>query len=229
MSYLPYPSIGGVAGMYEYANAVVMGIDQANTYHPFWTSGVVAGTLDGWTFTAGQSGTFSAVASASGGQIEITLGAHTLVAGQPFTITSATDAGYRPPNPTLFIIQSVTATTVKVIATFTATATGTWTMGAYLKAGTAAAGKYELTWSATAESSLGANKNYKFEPLQNTTNIDKAFGGQLMNSTGPQCCNGSAFVVVAAGDVFLMLCNNQTDTTDITITGCNFRLKRYAQ
>lgn len=50
-----------------------------------------------------------------------------------------------------------------------------------------------------------------------------------MNSTGPQCCSGSAFVAVAAGDVFTMLCNNQTDTTDITVVSMNFRLKRYAQ
>jgi len=45
MSYIPNPATGGVGGMFEYANAAVMGIDQVNTYHPFWTSGVVAGTL----------------------------------------------------------------------------------------------------------------------------------------------------------------------------------------
>ena len=146
MSYFLNPAIGGIGGMFEYQNAVSMGIDQVNTYHPFWTSGVVAGTLDGWTFTVGTGGTFSAVANAGGGQIQITIGAHTLVAGQPFAITSASVAGYRPPNPTLFIIQSVTATTVNVIATFTTTATGTWTQGAYLKAGAAAAGNYEVTW-----------------------------------------------------------------------------------
>lgn len=215
--------------MFEYANAVAMGIDQANTYHPFWTSGVQAGTLDGWTFTAGQSGTFTSVANAGGGQITLTLGAHTLVAGQPFAITSASVAGYQPPNPTLFIIQSVTATTVNVIATFTATATGTWTQGAYLKAGAGAAGKYEITWSATAQAATGSNKQFHFEPLQNTTNIDKGSAGQLMNATGPQSCSGSAFITVAAGDLLLMLCNNETDTTDITIIHCNFRLKRYAQ
>ena len=54
----PNPSLGGVGGMFEYENAVSMGIDQVNTYHPMWTSGVVTGTLDGWTFTAGLNGTF---------------------------------------------------------------------------------------------------------------------------------------------------------------------------
>ena len=229
MSYVPNPAIGGVGGMFEYLNAVVMGIDQVNTYHPFWTSGVVAGTLDGFTFTAGQSGTFSAVANAGGGQIQITIGAHTLVAGMPFAITSASVAGYQPPNPTLFIIQSVGATTVNVIATFTATATGTWAQGAFLKAGAGAAGKYEVTWSASSQAASGSNKNYRFQPCQNVTTIDKGAAAELMNSTGPQCCAGSAFIVVAAGDVLTMLCNNQTDTTDITIIDMNYRLKRYAQ
>ena len=215
--------------MFEYSNAVAMGIDQVNTYHPFWTSGVQAGVLDGWTFVAGQSGNFTAIANAGAGQIQITLGAHTLVAGQPFAITSASVAGYQPPNTTLFIIQSVTATTVNVLATFTATATGTWTQGAYLKAGTGAAGKYTLEWSATAQTASGANKNYRFEPLQNATNLDKGAAGQLMNTTGPQACSGSTFITVAAGDVLLMLCNNQTDTTDITIIDMNYRLQRYAQ
>ena len=64
---------------------------------------------------------------------------------------------------------------------------------------------------------------------QNATNVDKGAAGQLMNATGPQSCSGGAFVVVAAGDVFTMLCNNQSDTTDVTIVDMNFRLKRYAQ
>jgi hypothetical protein len=33
--------------------------------------------------------------------------------------------------------------------------------------------------------------------------------------------------VVAAGDVFQLLCMNQTDVTDVTIVDMNFRLLRY--
>jgi hypothetical protein len=226
---LTQSTISGVSGMFEYQNAVVMGIDQVNTYHPFWTAGVVAGSLDGWTFTAGLDGTFSAVANAGGGQIEITIGAHSLVAGQIFALTSASVAGYRPPNPTVFVIQSVTATTVRVIATFTATATGTWTRGAFLKAGPSAAGKYTIAWTCTAQAASGTNKDYHFEPWQNVTAIDKSAGGQLMNSTGPQCCAGPrAFITVAAGDIITMMCANQTDVTDLTIVDFNLTLLRYA-
>jgi hypothetical protein len=230
MSYTPYTSIGGIGGMYEYENATVMGIDQVNTYHPCWTAGVVAGVLDGWSFLAGVSGTFTAVANAGGGQVQITTSApHGMTAGQVVTITSASDAGYRPPNPQIFVIQSVGASTFNVVATFTSTATGTYTRGACLTAGPRAAGKYELLWSLTAQAASGTNKQYKFEPCQNAVNVDKGAAGQLMSSTGPQCCSGGAFVTVSAGDVFTLLCNNQTDTTDITITDLNYRLKRYSQ
>ena len=230
MSYIPNPAIGGVGGMFEYENAVVMGIDQANTYHPFWTSGVQAGTLDGWTFLAGTQGSFTSVANAGGGQIQITTSVpHGMLAGQVVCITSASVAGYQPPNPTIFVIQSVGASTFNVIATFTATATGTFARGASLKAGAGAAGKYTLEWSATSQAASGTNKTYKFEPCQNVTNVDKAAAGQLINSTGPQGCGGTAFLVVAAGDVLTMLCNNQTDTTDVTIIDMNYRLLRYAQ
>ena len=106
MSFTPYPGIGGVGGMFEYNNAVAMGIDQTGTYHPFWTAGVVAGTLDGWTFTAGQSGTFTAVANAGGGQIQITIGAHTLVAGQPFAnaLSQVRTLPIRPPFKPLSVL-----------------------------------------------------------------------------------------------------------------------------
>ena len=230
MSYLQNPTINGIGSMYEYANAVAMGIDQVATYHPFWTSGVVAGVLDGWTFLAGTSGSFTSVANAGGGQIQVTTSApHGMVAGQVVCLTSSSVAGYQPPNPTIFVIQSAGASTFNVLATFTATATGTFARGTCLTAGTAAAGKYTLEWSASAQAASGANKNYKFEPCQNVTNVDKAASGQLMNSTGPQACSGSAFLTVAAGDVLTMLCNNLTDTTDITIIYMNYRLKRYAQ
>ena len=111
MSYFPNPALGGVGGMFEYENAVSMGIDQVNTYHPMWTSGVVAGTLDGWTFLAGLDGTFTSVTNPGGGQVTFNTPApHGMVAGQVVAITGASVAGYQPPNPTIFVIQSTTST-----------------------------------------------------------------------------------------------------------------------
>lgn len=231
MSFIPYPSTGGVGGMFEYLNAVSMGIDQINTYHPFWTAGVVAGTLDGWTFLTGADGTFTSVANAGGGQITFnTPVAHGMVAGQIVAITGASVAGYQPPNPTLFVIQSVTATSFNVIATFTATATGFWTRGACLIAGAGAAGKYTIGFGVTAQATTGTNKNYRFQPCQNVTTIDKCVMGQLINSTGPQAgAAPRAFIIVATGDVITLLCQNQTDTTDLTIVDMNLTVQRYAQ
>jgi len=214
--------------MFEYENASSMGIDQVDTYHPMWTAGVVAGTLDGWTFTAGADGTFTSVANAGGGQLQFTTSApHGMSAGQVVAITASSVAGYRPPNPVSFVILSTGASTFNVAGTFTSTATGNWTRGSCLTAGPSAAGNYQLFWSVACKATSGSNKQYKFEPMQNTTYVDKAASMNLINSTGAQSQSASAFVTVAAGDVFQLLCMNQTDTSDVTIVDMNFRLLRY--
>lgn len=38
----------------------------------------------------------------------------------------------------------------------------------------------------------------------------------------------AAFLVVAAGDIISIMCQNQTDATDVTIVDMNLRVKRYA-
>jgi hypothetical protein len=228
VGYFPNPAIGGVGGMYEYANATVMGIDQANTYHPLWTAGVVAGTLDGWAFAAGVSGTFTAVADLGGGRMRITTGApHGLTNGRVVFLTSASVAGYRPPNATAFIISNVAASTFDVTGVFTSTASGTWTAGACLTAGTSAAGEYELFWSASAKTGAGVNKTYKFEAFQNAAELNKAAAWAIIDANGPSGFSGSAFVTVAAGDHICLACQNQTDATDVTIVGMNLRVLRY--
>ena len=132
MSYVPNLSTGGVAQMTEYANALSLVIDQVNTYHPLWTAGVVAGLLDGWTFSAGLDGSYTAVANLGGGQVRVTTAApHGMAAGRIVALTSSSVAGYQPPNPTVFKVTNVNSpTTFDVVATFTTTATGFWTAGA---------------------------------------------------------------------------------------------------
>ena len=109
MSYFPNPKIGGIAQMTEYANALSLVIDQVNTYHPLWTAGVVAGLLDGWTFTAGVDGSYTAVANLGGGLVRVTTAApHGLAAGRVVALTSSSVAGYQPPNPTVFVVKTST-------------------------------------------------------------------------------------------------------------------------
>jgi hypothetical protein len=227
MSYISNPAIGGVAEMFEYENAVVLGIDQVNTYHPINTAGVVAGFLDGWTFLAGVNGTFTSVANAGGGQITVnTSGAHGMLAGQIVALTSASVVGYRPPNPTIFIIQSVTATSFNVIATFTATATGTYTRGSTLIAGASSAGNYRLIWNASLNPTSGG-KNWKIEPLQQAANIDKAASAALVTGAGAACLSAACFLAIAAGDQLTLVINNETDATDVTVIDLNMQLLRY--
>ena len=229
LAYQPNVTVGGVGEMYEYANATPLVIDQVNTYHPIWTASVTAGVLDGFTFVAGVDSTYSAVTNPGGGQISFTVPAgHGMVAGQIFCVTSASVAGYRPPNPTIFVVQSVSATTIVVNGTFTATATGTWNRGASLVAGASAAGKYNLQWSATITPAAG-NKDWKMEPLQNATNLDKGAQGPFRLGGGGVGAplGGQVLVTVAAGDMFTLLINNTTDSSDVTITDLNYQLVRY--
>ena len=227
MSYFPNPAIGGLAEMTEYENAVLTGFDQTNTYHPVVDAAVSGSTLDGWTYLGSASGTYTTVANAGGGQI--TFGGatgHGMVAGQVVFITSSSVAGYQPPNPTIFIIQSVTANTFTVIGTFTTTATGNWSRGCSLTAGAGAAGQYLLFWSVTV-TPAGNNKNFKFEPVQNATNVDKCSAGSILTTTGPQCMSNQCCLPIAAGDILTLAGNNQTDSNDFTLVNMNFQLKRY--
>jgi hypothetical protein len=227
MSYTPNPAVNGVGEMSEYENAISLNITQTNTYNPIFTAGVVAGFLDGWTFVAGTGGAFTSVANAGGGQITFnTSGAHGMVAGQVVAITLSSVAGYRPPNPTIFVIQSVTATSFNVIASFTSTATGNYTRGTCIVAGPSAAGNYRLMWDATIAPANG-NKDWKIEPLQNASNLDKAASEQIIATAGAACLAGGCFLTVAAGDKISLAINNQTDTTDIIIRNLNLNVLRY--
>jgi hypothetical protein len=228
MSYTQNPSIKGVGEMTEYGNAVVIGVAQVNTYNPVHTVGVVAGELDGFTFLAGTDGTYTSIANAGGGQITVnTTGAHGMVAGQVVVLTSATDVGYQPPNPTWFVIQSVTATSFNVIAVFTNTATGTYDRGSCLIAGPDAAGWYKLTWDVTVKPT-GSGKDFKVAPFQNETLLTKGAQEAILSiATGAACLASSLVLSVDAGDVLTIGIANTTDATDVTVRNLELCLVRY--
>lgn len=227
MAYLPPSGVGGIAEMWEYNNAISLGIDAQNVYHPLWTSGLVVGTLDGWTFLAGASGSFTSVTNPGGGQITFA-GAtgHGMVAGQLVHITSSSVSAYQA----AYIIQSVTTNTFTVTATFSATATGTWARGTSLTAGASAAGQYQLNYAFTLQPTSGSNKNYKIEAAQNTAGgLNKGSNQANLQSTGPSCISGSSFLTIVAGDIIVMTVMNMTDTTDLTVISGDCRLFRYSR
>ena len=88
------------------------------------------------------------------------------------------------------------------------------------------AGQYLLFWSVTV-TPAGTNKNFKFEPVQNATNVDKCSAGSILTSTGPQCMSNQCCLPIAAGDILTLAGNNQTDSNDFTLVNMNFQLKRY--
>jgi len=238
MSYFPNPAIGGVGEMTEYDNAVSLAIDTTNVYHSLYNVLLIAGTLDGWTFAAGISGAYTAIADLGvvGGvnQVRLTTAApHTLAAGQMLDLTSASVAGYLTQaadanhNENYYVIKNIPDNThIDVVSAFLGTASGNWRKGAALVAGASAAGSYELFWSVTFQPS-GTNKLYKFEPRINVTPVDTIVAETKPSTADPRAIAASGFVVVAAGDRITLSCKNKTDTTDVTIIHANIRVRRY--
>jgi hypothetical protein len=228
VAYVPYPSTGGTAAMWEFNNGVLATYDQVNTPHPIIDAAVAAEMLSGWTFVGPLSGNYTAVANAGGGQVTITAAGHGMSAGDVVYLTSSSVAGYSVPNPTIFVVQSVTTNTFNVVATFTTTATGTWHRGCSLVAGAGAAGTYKLSWNLSM-SPVGNNKVWRNQPVQNATSLNDCAAESVMLNTGAQCNASSTILVVAAKDVITMSVINETDATDFTARYFNLNLHRIAE
>jgi hypothetical protein len=224
--------------MYEYDNATVLGIDTTNVYHPLFNTALVTGYLDGWTFSAGAAGTFTAIADLGGSpnQVRVTTAApHTMTAGMIVSLTGSTVAGYLTQaatanaNENFYVIQNVSDNThFDIVSANLGTATGNWTKPATLVAGADAAGKYELSWSASFQPA-SPNKLFKFEPRVNVTPEDKAVGETKPSAADPRCAASSCYLTIAAGDRVCMTAKNKTDATDVTIIHCNIRVRRYSR
>ena len=227
-------------GMYEYNNSNVLAIDTVNVYHSIFTASMTAGDLDGWTFSAGQSGAFSAIADLGnvGGvnQVRLTTAApHTVVAGNMINLTSSSVAGYLTQATTVdksnnfYVVKNVSDSThMDIVSAALGTATGNWRKGAALVAGADAAGKYELYWHCTFKPA-NANKTWLFEERINVAVSDKAAQGDGSAAAANTPVSASCFVTIAAGDRVTLTCKNVTDTTDVTIVNCNVRLRRYSR
>lgn len=223
--------------MYEYDNASTLAIDTTDTYHALFNASLTGGDLNGWTFSAGTSGTFTAVADLGvvGGvnQVRFTTGAaHTLVAGQTVNLTSSSVAGYLTQTADanhedcFYVIKNVSDNThFDVVSADLGTATGNWRKGAALVAGADAAGEYELSWGCTFLPAA-ANKLYKFEPRINVTAVDKAVAETKPSAADPRAIKASCYVTIAAGDRVIMTCKNKTDTSNVTIVHSNIHVKR---
>jgi hypothetical protein len=227
--------------MTEYDNAQPLVIDNQNVYHALFNTLLVAGYLDGWTFSPGLSGAFSAIANLGnvGGvnQVRLTTTApHTCVAGQILNLTSSTVAGYLTQaatvdkNENFYLIKNILDNThIDIASAALGTASGNWRKGAALVAGALAAGKYEIVFSVSCLASAGNNKSFKAEPRIGVTPVDTCVAISTIGASTYGSMGNSDFVSIAAGDRVSLSLKNLTDAADITVVVANMRLRRYSR
>ena len=213
--------------MYMYDNVTTCVIDTANVYHAVYNTfgnndGTLAPTTDTGTFTfkAGEAAAISAIADGGRGTIECTTAGHTLLAGEPITITSTTNYN----GAYLVLAAGLTATKFRVTKAYGATETGSARRPATLKCLTA--GVYGCNFSVSGICA-SANDIFKFELNKDVTALDN-ISTRVLFTTGTNYRSGSGTgnVTLTAGQYIWMSVKNESGTGDLTINNANVSLRR---
>jgi len=196
--------------------------------HAFHHAMLLPGNLSTWTYDAGGDGTSHAItaiaAGSTGAHILVTTGtAHTLETGAIVSQTNLADAAYVG----FFQVTSVPSTTTyEVLATFTATDTGTIDEAATLTAGITAGGTYLIIWAASI-ASVGANVVFDFDLHLNAVSIDGARVRRKFNTAGDVgSTGGHGLVSLMDGDKVAFAFQNVTNATNLTIRNFNLSVVR---
>ncbi len=178
---------------------VINAADDVHVYHSGVTP-IIGSELNNWTFDAGGEGTphaITAIADYDGTWIEVTTGTpHGLAPGDIVSQSNLANVAYEG----VFFVQAVPDTThYRVIATFTASDTGTMDQAATLIAGAGAGGSYTVIWwcSASAES---ANHIFDVSVYKGATLIPGTEMRRKFSSTDFGVTSGGGRVTIVEGD-----------------------------
>ena len=219
----------GYAEMYMYDNTTAVVIDITNLYHAVHnTFGNNDGTLAPlrdttyWTYKAGATYTIASVATFAGGKIQCTVTAgHSLLAGEPITITGSLIAGYD--GTYLVHADGLTATKFVVDVAYSATSVASARKPATLKC--LIAGNFEASFNVSG--TVGSpNDNVKVELNRNTTMLDNICARGLWDNTKYSSMGGSGLVSMAVGEYIWMSAKNYSSTANITFYSANVALHR---
>jgi hypothetical protein len=212
-------------GMYTYNKAVTLSIITANAYHGYHlvaAGDIVTGLLNGWTFNAGRivDANITSITSSGGGSplARITCsGAHTLTTGDIVVITGATAAGYNGKtkvtvfNATIFDCDGI------AYGADENPSSAVVDEPAYLQCTLATAQVFRASFQLSGASAL-SNKEFKFELVQNVTDLDNIVGESTFSSTTVQQVAANGLITCSTGDRIWMQCKNTTgDTTDFVV------------
>lgn len=153
---------GPLGHMHQGRNTTAFVVNATNQHHCYHSASISAPHLEGWAFDAGSAGSplsISSIADGGGGEIDITTSAaHSLATGAIVSVTNTGDSNYDIVHVVTGIVD---ADTFSVVATFTATGTGTVDEAATLECLPGSAGDYHVEWAVSANPA-GSNETFDF-------------------------------------------------------------------
>ena len=190
----------------------------ADEWHGMFNANINASAphlTQGFIFTAGKEGVIASVADNGSGDIRVTDVAHGLLTGDYITI-QASVAAYTG-------IQTVTKITDDTFdcvgETYSATATGTWQMGSYLRV--SHTGLLRGVWNCSFSQSLNNTQTSQITPVINTTISTKALASRLLtNNTDVGSVGGNGLMQFTSSDRIWFVCKS-TSAQTLTFTTRN--------
>ena len=207
------------AEMYFNGNSTAMVLETAST--PVGVRQIETGLLDGWTFDAGSTGGITAYADYDGtvaGTTKVTDAAHGLATGDVISIRGTTNYNG------VYAVTVIGDDDFYIVEAYVADdGASDWDQASSLIAGSAAAGKYDLSYDLTFLEATGGS-TITFVPYVGVTAFvtgkSEEVGETTINTTP-----GGCILTVAAGDV-VFLTASSSGTNNITISEGNIRLKK---
>jgi len=215
---------------YDKAATLIIPIDTASVYHAVRSvvaGDIVTGILNGFTFNQGRQvdADIANIKDGAGGKLQIECSApHNLTTGDFVCITKENRVvgnnkvtKITKVDATQFICDNID------YAGGTQTSTAVVSEPAYLQAGAASAGSYQVNLSCAFTTSNG--QNIKIEVNVGSTPADNCVA-QRVTTAALDTISSNGNVAVAAGDRIFLTIKNIGGTAAITVTHCNLNLSR---
>lgn len=220
VGFYPTGAANGLGSMYMYEATKTITINATDEYHG--VEGFGAGTqISGTTFLASANGVITSTAN-NGGVLRCTDAGHGLTTGQYIALNGMGDALHV--GTTRVTVIDASTFDCDDIAYNSAADTGFWQRGSSISIDSGFGGTYVITFSMSILS-VANNKNYKFEMVKNTTDLDEFAAERkiaIQNDLGNMGASG--IVSLAAGDVIWQKVENRTDSSNLVIEHANVHM-----
>lgn len=211
------PECNHYAEMYIANNSNASVLETADT--PIALRQFVTGSLDGWTFNAGSTGTISAYANGTG-KVNVTSALHGLVTGDIITIRGS--ANYKG----IWQITKINDNSFSIPDTWAIDDGGSdWDEGSHLIASVNSAGAYAMNWDISSSEAGAAGSHITIAVYINTTKDPKGIARRKYANNDQKCASGQALLTIADGDKVYITAES-TGVNDMTNQYGNITLRR---